>query len=127
MGELLGTLSTEALNSIGVVALIVLLGVALVREWLVVGSTHRRELTARDLQFERMVASKNLEFDRMVTAKDATIDRIKGEKDDWRDTARASDARGDVLSEQVRDLVQEHRTFNHFMESMNDVVNRGGT
>ena len=115
MAELLGGMTTETLNGIGVVALIVLFGVALAREWIVVGSTHRREMTAKDV-----------EFDRMVALKDGTIERLKGEKDDWRDTARASDARGDVLAEQVRDLVSEHRTFNHFMESMNDVVNRGG-
>lgn len=115
MGDLLGSVSTEALNGIGVVALVVLFAVAVAREWLVVGGTHRDAL-----------ASKDREFDRMVTLKDATIERLKGEKDDWRDAYRASDARGDVLSEQVRDLVAEHRTFNHFMQSMTEVVSRGG-
>lgn len=115
MGELLGNVSAEALNSIGVVALIVAFALAIAREWLVVGPTHRREMAAKDT-----------EFDRMVTLKDGTIERLKGEKDDWRDAYRAADARGDVLAEQVKDLVTEQRTFNRFMESLTNVVNRGG-
>ncbi len=115
MADLLGGLTTSALNGIGVVTLVVIFGFAIARGWLVVGGTHQREIDA-----------KNLEFERMVTLKDGTIERLKGEKDDWRDAYRAADSRGDVLAEQVKELVIEHRTFNHFMESMREVVNRGG-
>ena len=115
MGDLLGSVPLAALNGIGVVGLVVLFAIALTRGWLVTGSSHTEAMAAKDQ-----------EFDRMVTLKDGTIERLKGEKDDWRDAYRASDARGDVLAENVKDLVVEHRTFNHFMESVREVVNRGG-
>lgn len=122
MADLLGGLSAEVLNGIGVVTLAVLFVVALARGWLVTGTSHAETITAHG----EAIAAKDREFDRMVTLKDGTIERLKGEKDDWRDAYRAADSRGDVLAEQVKELVVEHRTFNHFMESMREVVNRGG-
>lgn len=116
MGELLGSVTPAALNGIGVVALVVLFAVAVTRGWLVTGSAHTEAMNAKDT-----------EFDRMVTLKDGTIERLKGEKDDWRDAYRASDARGDVQSDLLKDVVTELRAFNRFMEALRSVVDRGGS
>lgn len=97
------------------VAIIGLVLRSLVNGDLITRSQHEREMTAADKKYADMVELKN-----------ATIERLLGEKNDWRDTAHTSDARGDVLAEQVKELVSEHRTFSHFMESMRDVVTRGG-
>ena len=130
MTDFFSGIGAEVVGVTAVVTMLVgILGLflrSIVKGDLVTRAQHEREMQAMTATHSTLVTSKDAEFDRMVTLKDGTIERIKGEKDDWRDAYRASDARGDVLAEQVKELVHEHRTFTRFMEALAEVVNRGG-
>lgn len=131
MGELLGALKIAEIGPWGLLILL-LVGffVALQRGTLVTGKLHDEQLTdlraSHDVKLTDLRASYEgrLQDLRDSHSREMSTERARG--DDWKAAFDSADARADLTSEQVRELVDQGRTFTHFIEAVRGMVDRGG-
>jgi len=62
------------------------------------------------------------QVDRLVRAYQDTIAQLEAQRDDWRETARAMEARSDLLAENQRRMLEGLDTTNALVTSLGAVV-----
>lgn len=104
MADLVGGLSTSALNGIGVVALVVLFAFAIAKDWLIPGHLHRRTIEAKDAEIARVEKDK----DAQIAA--------------WREVAATESLRADVVTQQNTELISGAHTAVDVIKALRSVA-----
>lgn len=133
--EVLTGAANLGLIDVGAGGVVVFAVLAILRGWIVPRSVlveAQRVSDARVVETQRVADDRVVEAQRVADGRTADILRVaaeqrsdaRAETADWREAFRVSDARADLLSAQVAELVTQGRTSVHVLQSLTSVAQR---